>query len=126
MRGFFAAVLSIIAAGVLLIAYGLLVPRTSQAAEAYGYPGAGARPMFAGERFGLVDEGNGYVRLAQPVRDVRDAGYAPAAPAPRLVSTRSTPARTVAKAGRDWTKTALVIGGSSAAGAGLGAIFGGK
>jgi len=27
---------------------------------------------------------------------------------------------------RDWTKTAMVIGGSSAAGAGLGAIFGGK
>jgi hypothetical protein len=28
--------------------------------------------------------------------------------------------------GRDWLKTAMVIGGSSAAGAGLGAIFGGK
>ena len=28
--------------------------------------------------------------------------------------------------GRDWKKTALVIGGSSAAGAGLGGIFGGK
>jgi hypothetical protein len=28
--------------------------------------------------------------------------------------------------GRDWKKTAMIIGGSSAAGAGLGAIFGGK
>jgi hypothetical protein len=27
---------------------------------------------------------------------------------------------------RDWKKTALMIGGSSAAGAGLGGIFGGK
>jgi hypothetical protein len=27
---------------------------------------------------------------------------------------------------RDWKKTALVIGGSTAAGAGVGAIFGGK
>jgi hypothetical protein len=30
------------------------------------------------------------------------------------------------RSGRDWKKTAMVIGGSSAAGAGLGAIFGGK
>jgi len=28
--------------------------------------------------------------------------------------------------GRDWKKTALVIGGTTATGAGLGAIFGGK
>jgi hypothetical protein len=28
--------------------------------------------------------------------------------------------------GRDWKKTAMVIGGTTAAGAGLGAIFGGK
>jgi hypothetical protein len=28
--------------------------------------------------------------------------------------------------GRDWKKTALVIGGSSAAGAGVGAIVGGR
>jgi hypothetical protein len=28
--------------------------------------------------------------------------------------------------GRDWKKTALVIGGSTATGAGVGAIFGGK
>ena len=28
--------------------------------------------------------------------------------------------------GRDWKKTALIIGGSSATGAGVGALFGGK
>jgi hypothetical protein len=28
--------------------------------------------------------------------------------------------------GRDWKKTAMVVGGTTAAGAGVGAIFGGK
>jgi predicted ABC-type sugar transport system permease subunit len=42
------------------------------------------------------------------------------APAPR----RATTARV--EKGRDWQKTAMVIGGSSAAGAGIGALFGGK
>ena len=128
MRGFFAAVLSVIAVGVLLIAYGLLVPRTTQAIDAYGY--APARPMLAGERLAVVDEGNGYVRLAQPVRDVRDLpAYAPAPSAPRLVSTRTTrtaTARTVVNPTRDWKKTALVIGGTTATGAGLGGLIGGK
>jgi hypothetical protein len=128
MRGFFAAILSVIAAGVLLVAYGLLVPRTPQAFDAYGYPAA--RPMLAGERLAVVDEGNGFVRLAQPVRDLRDlSAYAPAPAAPRVVSTRTTravPARTVSKPRRDWTKTALVIGGSTATGAGVGALIGGK
>jgi hypothetical protein len=32
----------------------------------------------------------------------------------------------VRSSGRDWKKTALVIGGTTAASAGLGAIFGGK
>ena len=135
MRAFLAAVLSVIAVGVLLIAYGLLNPRLPRAADVYAYPGA--RPMLAGERV-VVDEGNGYVRLAPygngqtiayPVSDVRPVS-AYDAPAPRrLVSTRQTtrsvPARTV-RTGRDWTKTALVIGGTTATGAGLGAIFGGK
>jgi hypothetical protein len=36
--------------------------------------------------------------------------------------------RTVVRreAGRDWKKTALLVGGSTATGAGVGAIFGGK
>jgi len=43
-------------------------------------------------------------------------------PAPR----RASPARVERSSSRDWKKTALVIGGTTAASAGLGAIFGGK
>ena len=39
---------------------------------------------------------------------------------------RRTPVRYVENRGRDWKKTAMVIGGTTAAAAGLGAIFGGK
>ena len=44
----------------------------------------------------------------------------------RRVTTRRAPLRVARSAARDWRKTAMVIGGSTAAGAGLGAIFGGK
>ena len=43
-------------------------------------------------------------------------------PAPRPATT----ARVRESSGRDWVKTALVIGGTTGAGAGIGAIFGGK
>ena len=46
--------------------------------------------------------------------------------APQRVVTRTTKSRVDRSPRRDWTKTAMVIGGSGAAGAGLGAIFGGK
>jgi hypothetical protein len=137
MRAFLATVLSVIAVGVLLIAYGLLNPRMPGATDLSTF--AGPRPILAGERL-LVDEGNGYVRLAAPygagqalaypVNEVRAVGSGyDAAPAPRRVvserqTTRTVPAQV--KRGRDWTKTALVIGGTTATGAGLGAIFGGK
>jgi hypothetical protein len=39
---------------------------------------------------------------------------------------RTRPVRVVRPSGRDWGKTALVIGGTTAAGAALGAIFGGQ
>jgi hypothetical protein len=138
MRAFLAAVLGVIAVGVMLIAYGLLAPRTPQAADGYGYPPA--RPMPAARGVALIDEGSGYVRLAPstypgaqtlayPVSDVRavhdDAG-APTRVAPARQTTRRAPARTIARSGRDWTKTALVVSGTTATGAGLGAIFGGK
>jgi hypothetical protein len=136
MRAFLAAVLSVIAVGVLLIAYGLLNPRMPGATDVSTF--AGPRPILAGERV-LLDEGNGYVRLAAPyagqtfaypVNEVRTVGSGyDAAPVSRRVvterqATRTIPARV--KTGRDWTKTALVIGGTTATGAGLGAIFGGK
>ena len=141
MRAFLGTVLSVIAVGVLLIAYGLLTPRQSIAAA---YPDA--RPMVASQRVGLVDENYpmpqsaayGYVpraAMAYPVSDVRavpdtDGYVAPRRVAAPHVVTASAPRSTtpvVERApSRSWQKTAMVIGGSSAAAAGLGAIFGGK
>jgi hypothetical protein len=141
MRAFLATVLSAIAVGVLLIAYGLLVPRAATA-DAYPY----ARPMLASQRVGYIDDGyansNGYATpysgmvrqpMAYAVNDVRAVPVyqSNTSPAPRrLVSTsraRTVPVSRVERVrGRDWKKTAMVIGGSTAAGAGLGAIFGGK
>lgn len=133
MRAFLATVLSVIAVGVLLIAYGLLVPRV---ATADGYPYA--RPMLASQRVGYIDDGYGdpyagSVRHPYAVNDVRAVPAYQTYPAParrRIASApaaRATQVRSVERVrGRDWKKTAMVIGGSSAAGAGLGAIFGGK
>ena len=74
-----------------------------------------------------TSSGSGYAMtraaLTYPVSEVRE--YRPAVRANALVSQRRV--RTVARRPqRDWGKTAMMIGGSSAAGAGLGAIFGGK
>jgi len=140
MRAFLGTVLSVIAVGVLLIAYGLLVPRTSIAAA---YPDA--RPMVASQRVGLIDETDAVPQnamysyaqrpaMAYPVSDVRAlpaAGvYAPRPVVSPQVVTDSAPRRTTPvverSSSRSWQKTAMVIGGSSAAAAGLGAIFGGK
>ena len=135
MRAFLATVLSAIAVGVLLIAYGLLVPRAATA-DVYSY----GRPVLASGRVGYIDDGYGNpyagtVRqpMAYAVNDVRGEPayqtYAPPA-ARRVASTsraRAVPvSRVESTRGRDWKKTAMVIGGSTAAGAGLGAIFGGK
>ena len=140
MRAFLAAVLSVIAVGVMLIAYGLLAPRVAGQAA---YPNA--RPMLASERVGYVDDGypvpDGYggvyagtVRRPMPYAAnymsaaPQDAAYTSPAP-PRVATvsrTRAVPVSRVEPRGRDWKKTAMVIGGSTAAGAGLGAIFGGK
>lgn len=54
------------------------------------------------------------VRVVRPVRVVQSA------PVRRRAVAR------VERRGRDWGKTAMVIGGTSAAGAGIGALFGGK
>jgi len=138
MRAFFAAVLSVIAVGVVLIAYGLLNPRAA-VADSYPY----ARPMTPSQRVGLIEDGYGYAPnspymyttgrapMAYPVNDVRAVPAYDAYPAPRRVTsprvaTRSAPSRVERSSSRDWTKTAMVIGGTTAAGAGLGAIFGGK
>jgi hypothetical protein len=139
MRNFLAAVLSVIAAGVLLIAYGLLSPRVA-AADVY----PSARPMSAAQRVGDIEDltprfgpaqGSPFDvaqgGMAYRVSDTRAVPVAydayPAAPrvTPARV-TRTAPVRVERASGRDWTKTAMIIGGTTAAGAGLGAIFGGK
>jgi hypothetical protein len=126
MRNFLAAVLSVIAAGVMLIAYGLLNPRVG-AADVYPQ----ARPSFAGQRAGDIEDLTPRQPIAYRVNDVRPGPAYDSYLAPRRVTTvarttRSAPSRDVRSSGRDWKKTAMVIGGSTAAGAGLGAIFGGK
>ena len=145
MKAFLATVLSVIAVGVLLIAYGLFNPRVG-AVEAY----QSARPMLASERVGLIDERDApqaaypayapaYApaarsAMAYPVNEVRavPAVYETApAPEPRRVyaeprAVRAAPSRVERASGRDWKKSAMIIGGTTAAAAGVGAIFGGK
>ena len=126
MRNFLAAVLSVIAVGVMLIAYGLLSPRTS-AADLY----PSARPMLASERFGGIEDLTPRQAPAYRVGDVRAVPvayetYRTPARVSTVRTTRRAPVRVERRSGRDWTKTAMVIGGTTAAGAGLGAIFGGK
>ena len=137
MRTFLGTVLSVIAVGVLLIAYGLLSPRAAAApyglvtpdsrADAYQL----ARPMPVNDVISLNDQAayDRYVASRRalataPIETVRTARPI------RATQTYSAPRRTASSVerapGRDWKKTALIIGGSTAAGAGVGAIFGGK
>jgi hypothetical protein len=138
MRAFLATVLSVIAVGVLLIAYGLLNPRvtTAQGGVVTIDPRDGsyqlARPVaYTRDRMAGPDDPYGRAPMPYAVnesRDVRDPRdlYAPR---PYYTSPAPVAARRVATVERgprrDWKKTALVIGGSTAAGAGIGGIFGG-
>ena len=146
MAKYLAGVLSVIAVGVLLIAYGLLTPRLS--VNGSGAMAPMMRPMPTSEAVALGDPTYGgyagylpYVYAQQSDPSVRyvPAGYpqtmgsgAPSrrtmrtvayeADAPRRVAQRRAIERTPR---RDWARTALIIGGSSATGAGVGAAFGG-
>jgi hypothetical protein len=148
MKAFLATVLSVIAVGVLLIAYGLLAPRASAMSPEMSVvydPQTGmyqmVRPIPTGQTFGLPESAYGYQQVpgrvvSMPV-SYTPAGYTTPAGYPSVqapVARTASPVRnsqrsvtTVERArGRDWKKTALVIGGSSATGAGIGALFGGK
>jgi hypothetical protein len=146
MTKFLAGVLSVIAVGVLLIAYGLLTNRAAAFAPATGFDALG-RPILTGERVMLNPDaayvadpyaGNPYIvrypsgysypayssgvpvnsGLARPVLTSQVAEVAPQRVVTRRVVERQPT--------RNWKKTAMIIGGTSAAGAGVGAIFGGK
>ena len=137
MTKYLAGVLSVIAGGVLLVAYGLLSPRATalsypnqnpygvQAAYANGGQptfGAGAAvPCATGMQVAYPYAnpylGNGVA--AQPVRTIETVERAPVR--------RQAAVRTVVRAPRrDWKKTALVVGGSTATAAGIGGLIGGK
>src|SRR5262245_47535231 len=143
MTKYLAGVLSVIAGGVLLVAYGLLSTRTASALtypnqNPYGvqqaaYPN-GAQPSFAGSMVPCANGmqmtypyGNQYVgsgpAVATPIRSFQPVQTVQTAPVVR----RRVATRTVERAPRrDWKKTALVVGGSTATAAGIGGLIGGK
>lgn len=154
MTKYLAGVLTVIAVGVLGVAYGLLVPRAT------GFESAGTMSLMRSDPMSMAQPLTTYV---MPQAAPRVVAYVPAtqyatgpapqyaampaapygqpmvvaaAPSLRPVQTvsyePSAPRRVVRERyvertpRRDWKKTAMIIGGSSAAGAGIGAIFGGK
>jgi hypothetical protein len=142
MTKYLAGVLSVIAVGVLLIAYGLLAPN---AQASFDNRGAGVGSfvndgVLPGSLYGDAAQTMAYPRQAVPV------AYAPAPqnadyrvmPAMQTVDAmpvrtvardaprRMQPRTVVAKPKRDWKKTAMIIGGTSAAAAGVGGLIGGK
>jgi hypothetical protein len=135
MTKFLAGVLSVIAVGVLLIAYGLLNP----AVPAYADQAPFARPMLANETMMLRDPNMPYAQgpayatypsQAYVYPAYQRASVPVAAPVRTVTTVEQAPRQTtrvVERAPRrDWKRTALVSGGSTATGAGVGAIFGGK
>jgi hypothetical protein len=139
MTKYLAGVLSVIAGGVLLVAYGLLSPHGTAMAypnqNPYGAQAAytyGAQPSFAGPSVPCANGmqvtypyGNPYLgggSMATPVSMVQPVQTVETAPV-----VRRTVTRTVASAPRrDWKRTALVVGGSTATAAGIGGLIGGK
>ena len=127
MTKFFAGVLSVIAVGVLLIAYGLLNP----AVPAYAEQAPLARPELMLRDYAQGPAYAPYANAAYANAAYAYPAYQPVAAPVRTVTTVQPAPRQVTRVvererGRDWKKTALVIGGSTATGAGVGAIFGGK
>lgn len=151
---YLAGVLTVIALGISVIAYNLVFPRT-QPLAAYDVDGwtntaagpvtvvrADGRPLYAmpassasvaparprevryverddqeaSARTYRVAEEPMVVRSARPVRTVEVES------APHRVVTRTVER----EPRRDWKRIAMVVGGSTAAGAGVGGIFGGK
>src|SRR5262245_58954121 len=121
MSKYQAGVLSVIAVGVLLIAYGLLSPRTAIADGYAAFPAA--RPALTIPASALQD-GRVVVMPDDPYAIDRRPAYSEARPAPqyasyseprpttvaRPVSYQERPARVYPAPRRDWTKTAMVIG----------------
>lgn len=124
---YLAGVLTVIAVGVLLVAYGLLGQRAEASFNPYqsqygvgnqpAFSNYGSPPVQAPSYAGQYAPMQVQTQAARPVRTVQTVYDDP--PVRRPVVVERAPRR-------DWKKSALVIGGSSATGAGVGAIFGGK
>ena len=123
MAKYLAGVLSVIAAGVLLIAYGLLSPRVGAFESPTGI-NQFARPVPASESMMLRDDpyagrygyGDRYAPQAPYGYNYPEPQVVQARPV-RTVVTSPAPRREVVRADaprRNWKKTALVIGGSTA------------
>jgi hypothetical protein len=162
MRTFIGAVLSVIAVGVMLIAYGLLTPRTTTADSSQLVRAPLTSARFDTDGIGQLSSTPRLQLRCEPgqraiLREVAGSAAAecaddldvparaslayrtsdslvvdrasevhPARASYTSIAPRRPPARVERRSTRNWTKTAMVIGGSSAAGAGIGAIFGGK
>jgi len=128
---FFAGITSVLAAGVLVIAYSLVTGRAAPS-DTMMYPSDRATLVDDNGRYAVPVGMTGYPEYrAMPASDVRVVPavetYVPrTTTVARPVSSAPRQVRVERSSGRDWKKTAMIIGGSSAAGAGLGAIFGGK
>lgn len=143
---YLAGVLTVIAAGVLMIAYALVFPRPTSmqvfgpqapmgvaARDAWGHP-LPVRVAMPQAGYGRSDSrayvvaGEGDDRwvtrdeptIVRPTRTVRTV----VVDEPVRTSRRVT--RVVERPRRDWKKAAMIIGGTTATGAGIGGIVGGK
>jgi hypothetical protein len=124
MTKFFAGLLTVIAVGVLLIAYGLLKP-----AAAFSPTVAPVGTVMPGAPMMVIDEYGRQLLVTAPLAQAPmriPTTSAAAGPVRTTVTTAAPRATAQAVPRRDWRKTALLIGGSTAAGAGVGGIFGGK
>lgn len=130
MKAFIGGIVgALLMAGVLLFVNGQNAPALQAAGPYAPAPMAPAMvqvPLAQAQMAGLVP-------LSAPMMVPAMQTYAPAQPAVERVVYRDRPVtrtRTVTRArqpeGRTWKKSALIIGGSAAGGAGLGAIVDGK
>lgn len=134
MNRYLVGVLSVIAVGVVTIAYMLVASNVSSGAvQSMGMPAYYAATAPLAERHVAAMPVTYAATEPMVVRTV------PRAEMVRTVDMEQAPRRVVTRrvsresrdwedrnSGRDWKKTAMIIGGTTAASAGLGGIFGGK
>ena len=142
MKTLFGAVAGALTVGAVLVSYSLGEQHTfsRDAAMAAGYQQMGNPYLVQAGQTGYVAPYGAYATpfaAQNPYGVMMPAGYpmpqyvnqgvmAPQPVARRAVSQRTYASEGVAKPARSWQKSALLIGGSAAGGAGVGALIGGK